>query len=48
MSMQTLRKQVRVLLGAAAAVSIAIIALAGSIGAAAQTLPRALTAEPAK
>ena len=35
MSMQTLRKRMRVLLGAAAAVSIAIIALAGSIGAAA-------------
>ena len=33
--MQTLRKRMRVLLGAAAAVSIAIIALAGSIGAAA-------------
>ena len=35
MSMRTLRKRVRVLLGAAAAVSIAVIALAGSIGAAA-------------
>jgi hypothetical protein len=35
MSMQTLRKRMRVLLGAAAAVSIAIIALAGSIGPAA-------------
>jgi hypothetical protein len=35
MSMQTLRKRMRVLLGAAAAVSIATIALAGSIGAAA-------------
>jgi len=35
MSMQTLRKRVRVLLGAAAAVSIAVVALAGSIGAAA-------------